>query len=107
MAERAGLNTKDCVDLFSDSLQTSLKLDINIQGHGNSLEETCKELERIEAHLPAAKTAPNRALEEFVAMAGPKSYDLLPRNKHSYTYILLSFYVFTFNLVIILRCAPP
>ena len=32
-------------------------------------------------------------------MAGPKPYDLLPRNKPSSTYLLLSFYVFSLNLV--------
>ena len=32
-------------------------------------------------------------------MAGPKSYDLQPRNKPSSTDLLLSFYVISFNLV--------
>ena len=76
LAECAGLDAKDCVDLFFDGLHPSLKLAINIWGHGSSLEETCKELKRIEAHLPAAETAPYGALEESVAMAGPKPYDL-------------------------------
>ena len=76
LAERAGLDAKDCVNLFFDGLQPSLKLTINIRGHGSSLEETCKELKRIEARLPAAETAPYGALEESVAMAGPKPYDL-------------------------------
>ena len=76
LAERAGLDAKDCVDLFFYGLQPSLKLAINIRDHGNSLEETCKELERIEARLPAAETAPYGALEESVAMASPKPYDL-------------------------------
>ena len=71
LAERAGLDAKDCVNLFFDGLQPSFILAINIWGHGNSLEEICKELERIEAHPPTAKTAPNEALEECVAMAGP------------------------------------
>ena len=76
LAERAGLDAKYCVDLFFDGLQPSLKLAINIWGHGSSLEETCKELKRIEARLPAAETAPYGALEKSVAMAGPKPYDL-------------------------------
>ena len=76
LAERAGLDAKDCVDLFFDGLQPSLKSAINIRGHGSSLEETCKELKRIEARLPAAETAPYGALEESIAMAGPKPYDL-------------------------------
>ena len=80
LAEHAGLDAKDCVDLFFDGLQPSLKLAINIRGHGSSLDETCKELERIEARLPIVKTTSNRALE-CVAMANPKHYDLQPRNK--------------------------
>ena len=76
LAERAGLDAKDCVDLFFDGLQPTLKSAINIQGHGNSLEETCKELKRIEARLLIVENASNRALEECVAMAGPKPYDL-------------------------------
>ena len=76
MAERAGLDAKDCVNLFFDSLQPTLKLAINIRCHGNSLEETCKELKRIEARLPVVETASNRALKECAAMAGPKPYDL-------------------------------
>ena len=54
LAERAGLDAKDCINLFFDGLQPSLKLAINIWGHGSSLEETCKDFERIEARLPAA-----------------------------------------------------
>ena len=99
MAKQAGLDAKDCVDLFFDGLLGTLKLSINIWGHGNSLEETCKELERIEALLPVVKTTPNRALEECVAMVGPKPYDLQPCNKPSFTYLLLSFDVFSYNLV--------
>ena len=76
LAERAGLDAKDCVDLFFDGLQPSLKSAINIRGHGSSLEETCNELKRIEARLPAAETASYKALEESLAMAGPKPYDL-------------------------------
>ena len=44
MAKRAGLDAKDCVDLFFDGLLPTLKLAINIWGHGNLLMETCKEL---------------------------------------------------------------
>ena len=58
LAERAALDAKDCVNLFFDDLKPSLKLAINIRGHGSSLEETCKELKRIEARLPASETAP-------------------------------------------------
>ena len=76
LAEGAGLDAKDCVDLFFDGLQPTFKSAINIRGHGNSLEKTCKELKRIEARLHVVKTASDRALEEFVAMAGPKPYDL-------------------------------
>ena len=64
MAERAGLDAKDCVDLFFDGLLPTLKSAINIWCYGNSFEETCKELERIEACLPIFKTTPNRAFEE-------------------------------------------
>ena len=76
LAKHASLDAKDCVDLFFNGLLPTLKLAINIRGHGNSLEETCKELERIEARLPVVKTTTNRALEECIAMASPKSYDL-------------------------------
>ena len=99
LAERAGLDAKDCVNLFFDGLQPTLKSAINIRGHGNSLEETCKELERIEARLPVVETASNRALKDCVALASTKPYDLRPRNKPSSTYLLLSFDVFSFNLV--------
>ena len=58
LAERAGLDAKDCIDLFFDGLQPTLKLAINIRGHGNSLEETCKELERIEATFPLSRLPP-------------------------------------------------
>ena len=72
LAERAGLNAKDCINLFFDSLQPTLKLPSKTGGHGNSLEETCKELKRIEARLPVVETTSNRALEECAAMASLK-----------------------------------
>ena len=40
LAKRAGLDAKDCIDLFFEGLLPTFKLAINIQGHGNSLEET-------------------------------------------------------------------
>lgn len=98
LTEHAGLNAKDCADLLFDGLLPTLKLAIDIWGHGNSLEETCKELKRIEAHLPVVETTSDRALEECVAMASPKSYDLQSCNKPSSTYIFL-FFDMSFNLV--------
>ena len=76
LSECAGLDAKDCVDLFFDSLLPILKLAINICGHSYSLEETFRELERIEACLPVVKTASDSAPEVCIAIAGPNPYDL-------------------------------
>ena len=58
LAKRAGLNAKDCGYLFFNCLLPTLKLAINIQGHENSLEKTCKGLEKIEACLPVVEPTP-------------------------------------------------
>ena len=42
LAEHAGLDAKDCVNLFFDGLKPTFKLAINIWGHGNSLVENLK-----------------------------------------------------------------
>ena len=58
LAERSGLDAKDCVDLFFDGLQPTLKSAINIWGHGNSLEETCKELKELKPAFPLLRLPP-------------------------------------------------
>ena len=50
--ECAGLDAKDFFDLFFDNLLPTLKLAIKICGHSDSLEETCREIERIKDFLP-------------------------------------------------------
>ena len=61
LTERASLDAIDCVDLFFNGLLPTLKLANNIYGHSNFYKETCRELGRVEAHIPFVETASNYA----------------------------------------------
>ena len=98
LTEHASLDAKDCVDLLFTGLHPTLKLAFKIFCHGDSLKETCRELERIEASLTVVDYASNSAPEECLAMVVPKPYIFNHITKLSSTYLLLLIYVFLYFL---------